>query len=107
MKHTKFYGKELCEMSHAMTYKSIVTKYPNKLVLAMVDRRHPDSGRAVLFKVLRVFRNERELRKAYEYYNAEGFEEILPINSYLVNDPNALEMSPDLTAAFFRKYFNT
>ncbi len=94
-------------MSHAMTYKSIVTKYPNKFILAMVDKRHPDSERAVLFKVLRVFRNERELRKAYEYYNAEGFEEVMPISSYLVNDPDALEMSPDLTAAFFRQYFNT
>ena len=94
-------------MGDSMTYKGVVTKYPNKLVLAMVDRRHPDSGRAVLFKVLRVFRNERELRKAYEYYNAEGFEEILPINSYLVNDSDAPDMSPDLTAAFFRQYFNT
>ena len=94
-------------MGDSMTYKGVVTKYPNKLVLAMVDRRHPDSGRAVLFKVLRVFRNERELRKAYEYYNAEGFEEVLPINSYLVNDSDAPDMSPDLTAAFFRQYFNT
>ena len=94
-------------MGDSMTYNGVVTKYPNKLVLAMVDRRHPDSGRAVLFKVLMVFRNERELRKAYEYYNAEGFEEILPINSCLVSDPDAIEMSPDLTAAFFRGYFNT
>lgn len=94
-------------MSHAMTYKSIVTKYPNKFILAMVDRRHPESERAVLFKVLRVFRNERELRKAYNYYNAEGFEEVLPINSYLVNDPDAPDMPPDLTAAFFRRYFNS
>lgn len=94
-------------MSHAMTYKSVVTKYPNKFILAMVDRRHPDTGRAVLFKVLRVFRNERELRKAYDYYNAEGFERILPINSYLESDLEAPDMPPDLTAAFFRQYFNT
>lgn len=94
-------------MGDAMTYNGVVTKYPNKFVLALVDRRNPDSGRAVLFKVLRVFRNERELRKAYNYYNAEGFEEVLPINSYLVSDPDAIEMSPDLTAAFFRRYFNT
>lgn len=90
-----------------MTYRGVVTKYPNKFILAMVDRRHPDSERAVLFKVLRVFRNERELRKAYEYYNAEGFEEILPINSYLVSNPDAPDMSSDLTAVFFRRYFNT
>ena len=94
-------------MGDAMTYNGVVTEYPNKFILAMVDRRHPDSERAVLFKVLRVFRNERELRKAYEYYNAEGFEEILPINSYLVSDPDAPDMPPDLTAAFFRRYFNT
>lgn len=94
-------------MSHAMTYKSVVTKYPNKFILAMVDRRHPDTGRAVLFKVLRVFRNERELRKAYNYYNAEGFEKVVPINSYLASDPDAPEMPSDLTAAFFREYFNT
>lgn len=94
-------------MGDSMTYNGVVTKYPNKFILAMVDRRHPDSERAVLFKVLRVFRNERELRRAYNYYNAEGFEEVLPINSYLVNDPDAPDMSPDLTAAFFRGYFNT
>lgn len=94
-------------MGHSMSYKSIVTKYPNKFILAVVDRRHPDSQRAVLFKVLRVFRNERELRKAYNYYNAEGFEKILPINSYLESDPDAPDMPPDLTAAFFRQYFNT
>ena len=94
-------------MSHAMTYKSVVTKYPNKFILAMVDRRHPDTGRAVLFKVLRVFRNERELRKAYDYYNAEGFEKVVPINSYLASDLEVPDMPPDLTAAFFREYFNT
>ena len=94
-------------MSHAMTYKSVVTKYPNKFILAMVDRRHPDTGRAVLFKVLRVFRNERELRKAYDYYNAEGFEKVVPINSYLASDLEVPYMPPDLTAAFFREYFNT
>lgn len=94
-------------MGDSMTYKGIVSKYPNKFILAVVDRRHPDSQRAVLFKVLRVFRNERELRKAYDYYNAEGFERILPINSYLESDPDAPDMPPDLTAAFFREYFNT
>ena len=57
-------------MGDSMTYNGVVTKYPNKFILAMVDRRHPDSERAVLFKVLRVFRNERELRRAYNYYNA-------------------------------------
>lgn len=94
-------------MGDSMTYKGIVSKYPNKFILAVVDRRHPDSERAVLFKVLRVFRNERELRKAYNYYKAEGFEEVLPINSYLESDPDAPTMPPDLTAAFFREYFNT
>ena len=90
-----------------MTYKNIVTKYPNRFVLAIVDKSHPDTGRAVLFKVLRVLRTERELRKAYDYYNAEGFEKILPINSYLASDLEAPDMPPDLTAVFFRQYFNT
>jgi len=106
MEHTKRW-KGAGFMGDSMTYKGIVSKYPNKFILAVVDRRHPDSGRAVLFKVLRVFRNERELRKAYDYYNAEGFERILPINSYLESDPDAPDMPPDLTAAFFRGYFNT
>lgn len=35
-------------MGDSMTYKGIVSKYPNKFILAVVDRRHPDSGRAVL-----------------------------------------------------------
>ena len=94
-------------MGQSMTYKTIVRKHPNRFIVAVVDRRHPDSKRAVLFKVLQTFINVEGLRRALDYYKAEGFKNVVPINSFMEDDKEAPDMPPELTAEFFRNYFNT
>lgn len=39
-------------MGQSMTCQTIVRKHPNKFIVAVVDRRHPDTNMAVLCKVL-------------------------------------------------------
>ena len=93
-------------MGQSMTYGTMVKKHPNRFIIAMIDRRHPDSRRAVLFKVLQTCTNVASLKKALGYYETEGFTGVVPVNSYMEDDTDAPEMPPDLTAKFFREYYS-
>ena len=93
-------------MGQSMTYQTIVRKHPNKFIVAVVDRRNPDTNMAVLFKVLQTTVNVEKLRKAFNYYREEGFEGVLPISSYQEGDKDVPDMPPDLSAKFFRTFYN-
>lgn len=93
-------------MGQAMTYQTVVRAHPNKFIIAVVNKRHPDTNVAVLFKVLQTTVNVEKLRKVYNYYRDEGFEDVIPISSYLEDDDDASDMPPDLSAKFFKTYYN-
>lgn len=89
-----------------MTYQNIIRKHPNKFIVAIVDIRHPDTGVAVLYKVLQTSTTKQGLLKMYDYYKTEGFKHVVTISTYAEDDIDAPDMPPELTAGFFREYFN-
>lgn len=85
--------------------KKIMKKYPCFFVL-LVPRKRDDAGWVKSWTVLNTVRDVTDCEKALEYYEREGFDEVVAISTYpdTGEDSNVLnpELPPRIVAKFYR-----
>ena len=87
-----------------MTLKEIVRRHEGFYAIAFVKTRDEETKRSVEYGVLQTCRQPEKLKGLLEYFQLEGFKDLIPIPCFGEDDARADKMPPEAYAAFWRSY---
>lgn len=91
-----------------MTIKQLFQKHPNVLVLATPKLRDASNNFAKSWIVLQTASNVPDCEKALNYYEENGYEEVVIISTFTEESFSQVpEIPTRLIAKFWRVYFGT
>ena len=81
-----------------MPYKQILEKYPERFIIVLPEQRGVEDNKPLTFKVLQTCTTTEACEKAMNYYDLEGFENVIPL-------PNFIEPVEDLNPKYVARLF--
>lgn len=93
-------------MGKDVSFKKLAQKNPNRIVIASVALRN-EQGLAKTFTVLRSVNTVSEMESALQYYEQEGFSDVMAIPILDEDNPEFEKFSPRYVAKMFRVFYHT
>jgi len=90
-------------MEKGILFKTITKNHSNRFVLAKVALRDAETDIAKSFLVLQSVRTTDEAKRALDFYESEGYSEVVVLPVFDNEDnPELQKFPPELTAKTFR-----
>lgn len=86
-----------------MRFEDITKKHPEKFIIMLPVLRNTETNKPITFKVLQTCDTEKECEKAMDYYDLEGFENVIPVPNFT----RAKKLNPKYIARMFRVMYGT
>ena len=92
-------------MRDILTYDTMIKKHSNSFIICIVACRDAETNKPKSYKVLQTAKTTEDLKKALDYYDAEGFENVIAINNFDEEAGKAPEFPPEIAARLFRNLY--
>lgn len=86
-----------------MRFGEITNKYPDKFIIVSPVLKNAETNKPITFKVLQTCETTEACEKAMEYYDLEGFENVIPIPNF----KRVRKLNPKYVARMFRVMYGT
>lgn len=86
-----------------MRFKEITEKHPDKFIIMLPLLRNAENHKPITFKVLQTCKTKEDCEKAMDYYDLEGFEDVIAVPNF----KRAKKLNPKYVARMFRVMYGT
>lgn len=92
-------------MRDILTYDTMIKKHPNSFIICIVACRDAETNKPKSYKVLQTVLTTEDLQKALDYYDAEGFENVVAVPNFDEDNGKVPEFPPEIAARLFRNLY--
>jgi hypothetical protein len=90
-----------------LTLKGLAKRHPNAICIVSPAKWNCSTGFCVDWKVMQTVHSVEAARKAIDFYNQEGLNCVAVSTCDDTETHKALALPPDMSAAFYRCYYNS